>query len=239
MKDISKTYAAVIAALEAARNGEKAQSSSRFFKTGPGQYGEGDIFWGIAVPVQRAIVRKFFHDAILDDIVQLLDSPVHEQRLVALLILVQKFEKGDVVEREQIVDFYLTHLDRVNNWDLVDSSARYILGAWLLDHDRNILDALAGSKNMWHQRVAITATHAFILKGDYGDTLQLATLWKKHPHDLMQKAVGWMLRETGKKDEAVLRAFLDQYAPLLARTTLRYAIERFDEKTRRGYLTKK
>lgn len=239
MRNASGVYAAVVAELQKARNSEKALSSSRFFKTGPGQYGEGDIFWGVTVPEQRRIVRAFFRDTLLNDVASLLDSPVHEQRLTGLLILGEQFAHGDEAVQKKIVDFYWEHLDRVNNWDLVDSSARAILGTWIVSRDRGVLDVLARSSSIWRQRVAMIATHAFILRGDYSDTLRLAILWKKHPHDLMQKAVGWMLREVGKKDEAVLRAFLDSYAAQLARTTLRYAIERFDEKTRRTYLTQK
>jgi 3-methyladenine DNA glycosylase AlkD len=221
---------------------ERAQGSARFFKTGKGQYGEGDKFIGVTVPDARS-VAKAYKDIPLADIETLLSSKIHEERFVALEILVMQFEKvhkdKNVKEQKKIVDFYLAHTDRINNWDLVDTSASYILGAYLYDKDKKILKKLANSKLLWERRIAVIATLYFIHQGRFDETLALALLLRTDEHDLMHKAVGWMLREVGKKDEKVLCDFLDQYAHTLPRTALRYAIERLSIGQKGGYMKRK
>ncbi len=217
----------------------KAENSARFFKSGKGQYGEGDIFLGVTVPEQRLIAKQFA-DAPLDVIEHMLADPVHEMRLTALLILVRKFEKGSDADKKAIVDFYLRHLDGVNNWDLVDGSAPYILGAWLLPKkDRSVLYRLARSGKLWRERVAIVATWGLIRKGDLEDAIRISVILLHHKHDLIHKAVGWMLREVGKKDGNVLRTFLDQHATTMPRTALRYATERMEKHEKAAYLARK
>lgn len=214
----------------------KAAASMRFFKTGPGQYGEGDEFVGVTVPEQRAIAKRFV-DASLADIETMLADPVHEVRLTALLILVEQFRMADADGKKAVADFYLRHLDGVNNWDLVDSSAPQILGAWLVTKkDRSVLYRLARSGKLWRERVAIVATQELIQHGEFEDTIRIATILLHHKHDLIHKAVGWMLREMGKKDIAALREFLSMHAATMPRTVLRYAIERMDAAERKRWM---
>lgn len=213
-------------------NPEVAKSSQWFFKTGPGQYGEGDVFIGIKVPVLRAAAKKA-KDLSFPELQTLLDSEIHEERLIALFILDAQYAK---TTDPKIVDFYLKNTHRINNWDLVDSSAPYILGAHLLTRDPKILYTLVKSKNLWERRIAIISTAAFIRAGRFEHTLALAELLLTDTHDLMHKAVGWMLREVGKKDQAVLETFLTAHASHMPRTALRYAIERFPEPLRLQYL---
>ena len=215
-------------------NNEKAEILSRFFKTAPGEYGEGDIFLGIKVPDQRKIAVQY-SDIDLTELVYLLKDPVHECRLTALLILVRKYEKKEV-ERKEIVDFYLENTDFINNWDLVDLSAPKILGPWLYTRERSILYSLAESGDLWKQRIAVLATYFFIKKGDFSETFALSELLLNHKHDLIHKAVGWMLRETGKIDQNEEERFLKKHYKKMPRTMLRYAIERFDEEKRGKYL---
>lgn len=236
------TAANVKQALKVYASAEKAKSSAWFFKTGPGQYGEGDRFIGVTVPEQRKIARHF-QELSLKHVNALLASPVHEHRLTALFILVSQYQrcaKTRQGERE-FVDFYLTHLDHVNNWDLVDSSAPYILGNWIVGHpdDEKILSVLAKSGDLWKERVAVIATAALIKAGKFGPTLELAEQFLAHQHDLMHKAVGWMLREVGKQDRKVLERFLDDHAHEMPRTMLRYAIEKLSPTERRHYLDQK
>lgn len=219
-------------------NTEKAAFFPRFFKTGKGQYGEGDVFIGVTVPAIRTAI-KAHRDLPLKEIKRLLDDPVHEFRLAALLILVEQYKRGDQDARKQIVAFYLQNIDRVNNWDLVDSSAPHILGKALLKDNATLLDELAASGHLWRERIAVVATQEFIRNGRYDDTLKLAEQFLTHTHDLMHKAVGWMLREVGKRDVAVLKRFLDTHASMMPRTMLRYAIEKFDEPVRKRYLAAK
>ncbi len=211
---------------------ERAESSQRFFKTGPGQYGEGDVFIGITVPVLRAAAKQA-RDLSLQDLRPLLKSKIHEERLVALLILDSQYAKS---KDPKIVDFYLNNTDCINNWDLVDGSAPYILGAHLLTHDPKILYTLVKSKNLWERRIAIISTLAFIRAGQFEHTLALSEALLTDTHDLMHKAVGWMLREVGKRDQATLEKFLRAHATHMPRTALRYAIERFPEPLRQQYL---
>lgn len=216
----------------------KAKSSAWFFKTGKGEYGEGDKFIGLTVPQMRILATKY--QAInLSEVKKLLSSKIHELRFIALEILVIKFEKASDREKKKIVDFYLKNLKNINNWDLVDTSAPYILGRYLLMRKRKLLYRLAESNNLWERRIAIVSTFAFIKKGELNDTFQIIKKVLKDKHDLIHKAAGWMLREAGKKDETALRLFLDQYTRVMPRTMLRYSIERFPEKVRVKYLNSK
>lgn len=224
--------------LQALAQPERAVFTARYFRTGPGEYGEGDVFLGIPVPQLRQVARKF-PNLPPDDLHALLESPIHEHRLVALLVLVAIFKKAGIQARREWCEFYLAHLHRVNNWDLVDVSARDILGEFLLNLDRGLLDHLAATDHLWSQRAAIIATHAFIRRGQFSDTFRLAEGFLTHRHDLIHKATGWMLREVGGKNEEALREFLDEFAPRMPRTMLRYAIEKLPEAERRAYLQRK
>lgn len=213
----------------------RAAFSAGFFKTGKGQYGEGDIFLGLTVPLQRSIAKKY-KALSLAEVKKLLSNPIHECRLTALEILVFKYEGGTKEEQGKVFDFYIKNKKFVNNWDLVDASARYIAGEWLMDKDKGILYTLAVSKSLWDRRIAIVATHAFIGKGKLDDTFKIAALLLEDTQDLMHKAAGWMLREAGKKSEAKLDAFLKKHLKSMPRTMLRYAIEKFPEEKRQYYL---
>ena len=214
---------------------EKAKILSKFFKTGKGQYGEGDIFLGIKVPDQRKTAKKY-SNITLDDIGQLLKSNIHEFRLTSILILVLKYKKEDFDGKKEIVDFYLGHMKNINNWDLVDSSAPYILGDFLLDKDKSILYRLARSDNLWERRTAILSTFAFIKNNKFEDALNIAQILLFDKHDLIHKAVGWMLREIGKRDERTEEEFLEKHYRKMPRTMLRYSIEKFDKDKRNFYL---
>ncbi len=216
------------------QNTEKAVHLSRFFKTGKGEYGEGDCFWGIKVPDQRKTAKKF-RNIDLSELDYLIRDPVHECRLTSLLILVEKYEKT-VSDRKKIVDFYLDNIKYINNWDLVDLSAPKILGAWLYDRERELLYSLAGSRDLWKQRISILSTMYFIKKGDFFETFSISELLLKHEHDLIHKAVGWMLREIGKKNLEEEEKFLKKHYREMPRTMLRYSIERFEEEKRQKYL---
>lgn len=230
------TLASLRTALHALGFSEKAKSSARFFKTGPGQYGEGDVFIGVTVPEQRKVARQY-QDLPLADAEQLLLSSIHEERLVALIILVGQFIRGDEATKETIYHFYLAHTDRVNNWDLVDSSAEYIVGSWLQNKDKAILVKLAQSESIWERRIAMLATLHYIKQGDPTVALKIAELLLHDKHDLIQKAVGWMLREIGKRcSREVEEAFLLKHYKTMPRTILRYAIEHFPKERREGYL---
>lgn len=217
---------------------EQAKNLSRFFKTGPGQYGEGDIFLGIKVPVLRQVSKKYKALSLADS-TTLLKSKLHEERLLALFILVLKFNKADEELRQKIYQLYLDHYQHINNWDLVDLSAPKIVGEFLLDKkDRKILYRLAKSKNLWQKRIAMLSTYTFIKKKDFKDALAIAEILVDDKHDLIHKAVGWMLREIGKIDQATEEAFLDKHVKQMPRTMLRYAIEKFEENKRQVYLKK-
>ena len=213
----------------------------RFFKTGPGQYGEGDKFLGIKVPVTREVVKECWKEVSFENLEECILSDYHEVRLAALLCLVEIFSNARKKKQEDLqkkcVEFYLAHTDRINNWDLVDLSCYNLLGAWLLDKDRTLLYDLACSgKNIWEQRIGIVSTMAFLRKGQLDDTFAIADILLNHPHDLIQKAVGWLLREAGKRDEKRLMKFLDTRYRTMPRIMLRYAIEKFPEPIRRSYL---
>ncbi|MBS3071952.1 DNA alkylation repair protein [Candidatus Pacearchaeota archaeon] len=218
-------------------NPEKAKVLQGFFKTGKGEYGEGDVFLGITVPESRKLAIKY-SNIPLNEIQSLLDSKIHEERLIALEILTHNYEKlTSEKSKEKIVKFYLSNTHFINNWDLVDTSASYILGNFLLDKDKSILYKLSGSENIWEKRIAIIATYAFIKKFQFQDTLNIAEILLQDKHDLIQKAVGWMLREMGKKDQKILEDFLKKHYKIMPRTMLRYAIEKFPEKQRKRYLS--
>ncbi len=211
---------------------------ARFFKTGPGQYGEGDKFLGIKVPVTRGVVKECWRQTSWQDLEECISSEYHEVRLAALLTLVEIF-KHDGNLRQQSVDFYLTHTAYINNWDLVDLSCYPLLGEWLLDKDRSLLYDLARSgKTIWEQRIGIVSTMTFIRHGQLEDTFAIADILLQHPHDLIHKAVGWLLRESGKRDKAALEEYLQFRYMAMPRTMLRYAIEKFPEEERRLYLMK-
>jgi 3-methyladenine DNA glycosylase AlkD len=207
----------------------------RFFKTGPGEYGEGDRFRGIRVPVLRKMARKYRHLS-LAEAGRLVQSAFHEDRLLALLILIDLYYRRDDAFRDEIHRFYLDHTGWVNNWDLVDASAPHLVGHYLNDRNTDPLTRLAASGVLWERRMAIIATFHFIKQGDYDDTLRVARLLLGDPADLIHKAVGWMLREVGKRQVAVAEAFLQAHYRNMPRTMLRYAIERFPEARRQAYL---
>lgn len=224
--------------LRHAANPEKAVFFPRFFKAGPGEYAEGDKFLGVTVPNQRKIAKKY-KDLPLKEIEELIESPWHEERLTGLFILIHAFQKGDLAKQKDIYDFYMSHTAYVNNWDLVDSSAGYIVGVYLSDKSEKmrVLTKLAKSELLWDRRIAMIATFAYIMKGQSGEALVIAEILLHDKHDLIQKAVGWMLRETGKRcDRQLLEDFLARHYKTMPRTTLRYAIEHFDAPTRKKYL---
>ena len=209
----------------------------RFFKTAPGQYGAGDHFLGIRVPATRRLSREFA-DLSIGDLETLLHDKWHEARLLALVILVNQYERGDSAERTRIYRTYLANTDRINNWDLVDLSAPNIVGAHLETRSRAVLDKLAKSKSLWERRIAIVSTYWFIRRRDFDDTLRISAALLGDSHDLIHKAVGWMLREVGKRDESVLDAFLDKHARSMPRTALRYSIERMSPAKRKRYMAR-
>ncbi len=216
-------------------NKQQAEILQRFFKTGPGEYGEGDIFYGLKVPVQRTVAHQF-QNLPLNDLQILLKSKVHEERLIALLILVLKFKYADEAVREKLFKFYLKNSERINNWDLVDLSADKIVGAFLIDKDKSLLLKMAASSNLWERRIAMISTFYFIKNGIFEITFKVAELLLYDKHDLIHKAVGWMLREIGKRDLEPEEEFLKLHYKQMPRTMLRYAIERFPEAKRQAYL---
>ncbi|MBU0907139.1 MAG: DNA alkylation repair protein [Nanoarchaeota archaeon] len=211
---------------------KKSQILQGFFKTGKGEYGEGDVFLGVTVPQSRAIAKKY-QCLSFEEIKELLKSKFHEERLTALLILVHIYQKNP---DKKLIDFYLAHTKHINNWDLVDLTAPKILGNYLLNENREILYKLARSGSLWEKRIAIISTLAFIVNSQFKDTIKLSEILLTEKHDLMHKAVGWMLREMGKRDKAVLEAFLKKHYKQMPRTALRYAIEKFPEEVRQKYL---
>ena len=252
--------------ITARADASQVEGLSRFFKTGPGQYGEGDKFLGIKVPVTREVVKACWRETSLQDLEECIASEYHEVRLAALLALVEVFahakrfpvkpgmtegkpgmtegkpgmtEGKPGISREDCVDFYLAHTDRINNWDLVDLSCYPLLGVWLLDKDRQLLYELAqNGKTIWEQRIGIVSTMTFIRNGQLQDTFNIADILLHHPHDLIHKAVGWLLREAGKRDKEALVEYLEPRYQTMPRTMLRYAIEKFPEAVRQQYLKK-
>ncbi|MBO4558163.1 MAG: DNA alkylation repair protein [Bacteroidales bacterium] len=241
----------LLTSIMARHDPEQVEPLARFFKTGPGQYGEGDKFLGIKVPVTRQVVKDAWRQVSFGNLEECIGSEYHEVRLAALLALVEIFgharrmpadsplateAPGDTL-RQRCIDFYLSHTGRINNWDLVDLSCYPLLGEWLLDKDRTILYDLArNGKNIWEQRIGIVTTMAFIRRGDLADTFAISDILLHHPHDLIQKAVGWLLREAGKRDGESLRNYLVPRYKTMPRTMLRYAIERFPEAERQAWL---
>ena len=227
------------AELLAAGDENKARELLRFFKTGKGDYGEGDQFIGVTVPTNRAITRRYLH-LPSRQLASLLLSEIHELRLSALIAMVEQYKSRQTSgeQRQEIVDIYIAHTRYINNWDLVDLSVYHIIGAHLLHRDRSLLYRWADSTLLWEQRMAIVATMWFIRHGEYDDTIRLAERLCHHPHDLMQKAVGWLLREVGKRDMKRLTDFLDKNYTTLPRTLLRYAIEKFPTELRKHYMAR-
>jgi 3-methyladenine DNA glycosylase AlkD len=225
----------ILAQLERLGSPQRAEVAKRYFKTGPGEYGAGDIFYGLSAPVMRGLARE--HQALsAKETLRLLRSPVHEARAVALLIMVRAYAKGDAATKQQIYETYLANTRRINNWDLVDASAPHIVGAHLADKSRKPLAALARSQSLWERRIAIIATFHFIRANDFTDALKIAKLLLGDKEDLIHKAVGWMLREVGKRDRAGEVSFLQAHYQRMPRVMLRYAIERFPEAERQMYL---
>ncbi|PZG19735.1 DNA alkylation repair protein [Micromonospora craterilacus] len=215
----------------------RAESVSRFLQMVPGGYGEGDRAIGVSVPEQRGVAGRYWRDLSLADTATLLTGGVHEERLTSLFILVRKFTKGDEEEQGRVFDVVLANTAQINNWDLVDSSAPYIVGPWLIDKDRSELDRLAESSLLWDRRIAVMATHAFIKAGDFHWTFRLGERLLRDPHDLVHKAVGWMLREVGNRDRAAEEEFLARHYRDMPRVMLRYAIEKFEPQRRQEYLS--
>lgn len=226
----------IINQLEALRNKGKEVFFPRFFKSGPGEYGEGDIFIGVTVPNARKVAKKNINSG-LKTVEELLHSKIHEHRLTALLMLVEKFSKSkDELNKKQIVDLYLRNYEYINNWDLVDLSCYKILGPWLWDKDRRILYEWAKTDHLWKQRIAMITCMHFIRNNDFKDCMNLAEILLNHKHDLIHKAVGWLLREVGKRDIAIEKEFLKKHYNNMPRTMLRYAIEKFPNEERQDYL---
>lgn len=224
--------------VERLANPEKARVLRGFFKTGPGQYGEGDVFLGIVVPASHKIAKKY-GDLALEDVLVLLKSKIHEERLIALFILISQFKKGDIQIKKEIFRLYLKHTAYINNWDLVDLSADKIVGAYLEKRPKEILYELARSESLWERRISIIATFHFIKEGEYEDTFAVASILLRDREDLIHKATGWMLREVGKRcSEEAEEVFLRKHLEEMPRTMLRYAIERFSPEKRRQYLTR-
>jgi 3-methyladenine DNA glycosylase AlkD len=227
--------AAIRRELESLGDASRAENLQRFFKTGPGEYGAGDRFRGIRVPVLRGLARKY-QDLSLAGAGRLLHSPWHEDRLLALLILIRRYYGGDQAARDKIHAFYLEHTPRINNWDLVDVSAPHLLGHYLADRPKDTLTRLAASRDLWERRMAIIATLYFIKQQNFEPTLRIARVLLHDQEDLLHKAVGWMLREVQKQETAVAESFLQTHYRQMPRTMLRYAIERLPEARRQAYL---
>lgn len=233
----NKLYEGIIAKADPTQ----VEGLSRFFKTGKGQYGEGDRFLGIKVPVTRDVVKQCRNAVSFSDLEECIGSEYHELRLAALLALVEIFShaRKDKQLQQRCVDFYLSHTDRINNWDMVDLSCYPLLGVWLLDKDRSMLYDLArNGRTIWEQRIGMVSTMTFIRHGELADTFAIADILLHHEHDLIQKAVGWLLREAGKRDKAALVSFLGPRYKFMPRTMLHYAIEKFSEQERQSYLNK-
>jgi len=221
--------------IEENANSTQAEIFQGFFRTDKGEYGEGDVFLGLKVPVQRGIAKRY-QDITLQEVQELLDNKIHEYRLIGLIILHHKYKKGSEKEREKIFNFYLKNTQNINNWDLVDLSAPNIIGDFLLNKKKKILYELANSENLWEKRIAIVSTATFIRNKEFKDTLAISRLLLKDKHHLIHRAIGWMLREVGKRDLEILEDFLKENYNNLPRTTLRYAIEKFDEEKRKKWL---
>jgi 3-methyladenine DNA glycosylase AlkD len=240
MKNTASVSDKIRESLNSKSDPKKVEIFQRFFKTGEGQYGEGDVFIGVNVPQQRATAKEFYSEATLKDIENLLADSVHEFRLTALFILVLKFSKcKSEKDREEIFNFYISNLNGINNWDLVDSSADKIVGAYLFNKEKTMLYDLADSNHLWKQRIAVISTFYFIRKNQFAETISLCEKLLNHKHDLLHKACGWMLREVGKRDLNLLLNFLEMHASSMPRTMLRYSIEKLDQDLRQKFLSAK
>jgi 3-methyladenine DNA glycosylase AlkD len=233
--DHCMTATAVQKHLRSLGDPEAAKAAARYFKTGSGQYGEGDVFLGLRAAGMHGLAKEY-HALPLDELTVLLRSPIHEDRLLALLILVRRVYRADKATKKEVYKLYLAHTRYINNWDLVDSSAQEIVGGYLADKSRKPLDRLAASKSLWERRISIIATHYFIRQDDFADTIRIAERLSTDREDLIHKAVGWMLREIGKRHQPTLEAFLRRHGRTMPRTALRYAIERFPDEMRRAFL---
>jgi 3-methyladenine DNA glycosylase AlkD len=216
-------------------NKKHAAISQRFFKTGPGEYGEGDVFIGIRVPILRKLVKEYL-DLALKDVKTLLRSKYHEERLLSLFMMVDQFSKGDQRKKKSIYDMYLKNTGFVNNWDLVDSSAEHIVGAYLMDRSKAVLYRLAQSEDLWERRISIMSTFHFVKRHEFSETLKISKMLLFDRQDLIHKATGWMLREIGKRHLQTEESFLKVHYKKMPRTMLRYAIEKFPEQKRQRYL---
>jgi len=216
---------------------DKAKIYQRFFKTGPGQYGEGDKFLGLTMPEQRIIAKKYV-DTPLNEIEELIQSPYHEHRMTGLIILTYKYLKADEELKKEIYNIYIKNYNQINNWDLVDVTAPRIIGTYLLDKDRKILYDFASSNHLWKKRISIVSTYTFIKNKDFKDTIKISEILLNDTHDLIHKAVGWMLREMGKIDEKELLNFLDKHHKKMPRTMLRYSLEKLDQNKKKFYMKK-
>lgn len=228
----------IVSELRSIASPEKARFLQKFFKTGKGEYGEGDLFLGLTNPLVRNVARAN-KQTPLPELQKLLDSPYHEARLAALVIMVEQFKKASEEKRKALFDLYIKNTSRINNWDLVDVTCPHIIGLYLLDKDRSVLYELADSSLLWDQRIAMVSCAAFIRRKEYDDALAMAEKLLFHTHDLMHKAVGWMLREVGKRDKETLVGFLERNASHMPRTTLRYAIEHFPPEERKYFMEMK
>ncbi|WP_223277516.1 DNA alkylation repair protein [Phaeocystidibacter luteus] len=236
-----KSSADLVTALEALSIPARKEHNPKFFKSGKGEYAEGDLFIGNKVPDMRAVAKDFYPNMSDAEMIKSLHSKWHEVRLTAVFILIHKYKKArkDQTRREELIQIYLNNLEGINNWDLVDSSAPYLLGDWLLDRDRAILREFALEEDLWKNRIAMVSTYWFIKNKQYGDTLELAEVLLFHEHDLIHKAVGWMLREMGNREPVLLRQFLEHHAHHMPRTALRYSIEKLDKEERTHWMTAK
>ena len=232
------TAAFVFEELKSMANPEKVAYLQRFFKTGPGEYAEGDLFLGLMNPQTRSIA-KANKSLPISELQILLENRYHEARLCALVIATERYKRAKPVEKKELYDFFIKNTRYINNWDLIDDTCPHVIGEYLLDKDRSILYKFAKSKNLWEQRIAIISSRTFVRNGDFKDTIVLAEMLIDHKHDLMHKAVGWMLREIGKRDKETLSEFLEKYATKMPRTALRYAIEHYPEPERQYFLKKK
>ena len=228
-------YKKIVEEIKSFSDSQRAKRNSSFFKTGKGEYAEGELFLGVSNPILRMLSKKYYKLVTYEDIQKLVENKYHEIRVEAVFIMVLKFQRGDFEERKKIFDLYMKNLRYINNWDLVDLSAPYIIGPVAFD-DEKILFALSKSGKLWEERISVVATFYFIRQNRFDVTLYLGEYFLSHRHDLMHKAVGWMLREVGKRDEKILCDFLDKNFKQMPRTMLRYAIEKFPDKKRKSYL---
>jgi len=227
----------LISDIQSIANPEKAKHQQKFFKTDKGEYGEGDVFLGIPVPEQRKIAKKY-SNLTLNQIQELLNSKIHEHRMTGLILLVNKYKKSkkDKLQKRQIYEFYLKNTSNINNWDLVDISCAHIIGDFTLKEGSDLLRDLSKSKNLWEKRIAMISTYSFIRQRKFGETLAIAEILLNDEHDLIHKAVGWMLREVGKRNKNILELFLSSRYKTIPRTMLRYTIEKFPKEERKMYL---